>query len=158
MRRKLLFLLALMTVAANCMTVQAKTIEVPQKVVDISEELGGQYSICPELIQAICWRESRFTEDAANGNCVGIMQVNTKWHKERMKHLGVTDLMDARQNMTVAVDYLAEIAADGRDIAETLMIYHGESNMLEKLEKGEISDYAAEILTVSEDLERKNGK
>ena len=147
-----------MIVVGSSQTAQAKTIEVPQEVIEISEQLGGQYNICPELIQAICWRESRFTADAEGGGCVGIMQVSPRWQKGRMERLGVTDLTDVEQNMTVSVDYLAELSEDGEDIAKVLMQYHGESDIEERLERGEVSDYVSSILRLSEELERENGK
>ncbi len=131
---------------------------VPEEVKEISEELGAKYNICPEMIQAICWRESRFKEDAEKAGCVGIMQVSGRWHQDRMERLGVTDLYDARQNMTVAVDYLSELVRDGEDMTEVLMTYHGESGITEKLERGELSAYAEQILEVSAMLERQNGK
>ncbi len=159
MQKKVIMLvLPLIIALASGQTVQAKAIDVPEEVVEISEELGGQYGMCPEFIQAVCWQESRFQADAESGGCVGIMQVAPKWHKDRMERLGVTDLKDMRQNMTVAVDYLAELFADGADSAEVLMRYHGESDVEEKLAKGEISEYAKSILEISEELERENGK
>lgn len=140
-------------------TVQAQEIvEVPEDVKEISEELGEQYNICPELIQAICWKESRFQSDVENGGCVGIMQVSPKWHKERMYRLGVTDLTDTRQNMTVAVNYLSELLKDGEDMEKPLMQYHGESRIIECLETRQMSEYVEDILTLSEELERRNDK
>lgn len=140
-------------------TVQAQEIvEVPQDVKEISEELGSTYNICPETIQAICWQESRFQTDAENGGCVGIMQVAPKWHKERMDKLGITDLTDTRQNMTVAVDYLSELLKDGEDMEEALMRYHGESRIAERLDAVEMSIYVKDILTLSAELEKGNGK
>lgn len=140
-------------------TAQAKTIDVPQEVVEMSEKLGDQYNICPELIQAICFKESSFQSDAENGGCVGIMQVFPKWHKDRMERLGVTDLKDIRQNMTVATDYLSELEESYEDIGVVLMIYNGDTsveNVLCGME--DISDYASEILAISSELERENGK
>lgn len=139
-------------------TAQAKeSVEVPEQVIIISEELGERYNISPELIQAICWRESRFQTDAEDRGCIGIMQVYAKWHRGRMERLGVTDLYDMRQCMTVAVDYLAELA-QGTDVAEALSIYHGESQVQERMERGELSGYVETILEVAADLERRNGK
>lgn len=131
---------------------------VPEDVKEISEELGQAYNICPELIQAICWRESRFQTDAENGGCIGIMQVSPKWHKDRMDKLGVTDLMDPKQNMEVAVDYLADLVEDEEDMEEALMRYHGESRIQERLDAGEISAYVEGILALSAELEHRNGK
>ncbi len=157
-KKAIMLVLPLIIVLASGTTVQAKTIDVPEEVVEISEELGGQYNICPEVIQAICYKESRFQADAEGGGCVGIMQVAPKWHKERMDRLGVTDLTDMRQNMTVAVDYLSELSADGTDIAEALMRYHGESDVDSRLSDCEVSEYAEDILEISAELEREHGK
>lgn len=138
---------------------QTESITVPKEVKSISEALGKQYNICPELIQAICYRESRFKPDAENEDCIGIMQVSEKWHKERMKRLKVNDLLDMEGNMTVAVDYLAELAEENEDIAIILMKYNGDSRVQEVMEgTGEISDYAAEIMELSAKLERQHGK
>lgn len=152
-------ILTLMFSAFIAVAVQAQEIvEVPEDVKEISEELGEKYNICPELIQAICWQESRFQTDIKSSGCVGIMQVAPKWHKERMDRLGVTDLTDVRQNMTVAVDYLSELLKDGEDIEEPLMRYHGESRIYERLNSGEMSEYVESILTLSAELEERNGK
>lgn len=140
-------------------TAGTESITVPREVQALSEELGKQYNICPELIQAICYRESRFQPDAENEDCIGIMQVSEKWHKERMKRLKVNDLLDMEGNMTVAVDYLAELAEENEDIAIVLMKYNGDSRVQEVMEgTGEISDYAAEIMELSAKLERQHGK
>lgn len=134
-------------------------IEVPEEVKQISTELGEQYNICPELIQAVCYVESRFQPDAVNGDCIGIMQVSGKWHRDRMDRLGVTDLLDTKQNMAVAVDYLSELADRYEDIGIVLMIYNGDSHVKDVMAgTAEISDYATEILMLSAELERQNGK
>lgn len=152
-------ILTLLLSAFIATIVQAQeTVEVPQDVEAISEELGQANNICPETIQAICWVESRFQTDAENGGCVGIMQVAPKWHKDRMDRLGVTDLTDTRQNMLVAVDYLSELVEDEEDMEEALMRYHGESRIQERLDAGEMSAYVENVLTLSAELEQRNGK
>lgn len=146
------FTLTVMSVNAQ------EAIIVPEDVKEISEELGQVYNICPELIQAICWQESRFQPEAESAGCVGIMQVAPEWHQERMDKLGVTNLKDTRQNMIVAVDYLSDLLKDGEDMEEPLMRYHGESRIAEKLDAGEMSEYVNSILTLTAELERQNGK
>lgn len=141
------------------MTVCAKSIEVPPEVVEISEELGAQYDICPELIQAICFKESSFRTDVESDGCVGIMQVNPDWHKSRMERLGVTDIFNQRGNMKVGVDYLAELIAQYEDVSVALMIYNGDSSAEDVLNgSADVSAYADEILSISAELERENGK
>lgn len=145
------------TFVAMCVSAEEQVV-VPEDVKEISVELGQAYNICPETIQAIGWWESRFQPDVENGGCVGIMQVCPKWHKDRMDRLGVTDLTDTRQNMAVAVDYLADLVQDEEDMEEALMRYHGESRIQERLDAGEMSAYVEGILALSAELECRNGK
>lgn len=153
------FLLTIAGSLAIAATVHGEeTVKVPEEIKEISEELGQAYNICPETIQAVCYVESRFQADAENGGCIGIMQVYGKYHKDRMERLGVDDLTDPKQNMAVAVDYLASMVADGEDMKTALMRYHGESRIDKKLESGEMSDYVEAVLKVSAMLERRNGK
>lgn len=158
-RKVILLILPLIIAMASGTTVKAKTIDVPQEVVEISEELGARYNICPELIQTICFKESSFLADAECDGCIGIMQVSPKWHKDRMERLGVSDLRDIRQNMTVATDYLSELEEIYEDVGVVLMIYNGDTSAEDVLcGAGDVSVYAEEILSISEELERKNGK
>lgn len=62
---------------------------------------------------AIANRESRFTPTAVgdDGRSVGMMQINQRWHTERMERLGTTDLTDPIQCAAVAIDYLKELTA-----------------------------------------------
>lgn len=136
-----------------------QAVDVPAEVREISEELGNQYHICPELIQAVCFKESGFRTDAVNGDYVGIMQVSEKWHKGRMDRLGVTDLKDIRGNMTVGVDYLAELFNEYEDAGAALMKYNGDSRLSKLIAgTGDLSGYADEVLALSAELERRNGK
>ena len=87
------------------------------------------------------------------------MQISGEWHKDRMKRLGVTDLYDIRQNMTVAADYLSELAEKYEDAGIALMAYNGDSNVTEVLSgTGKISRYAERVLELSAELERLHGK
>lgn len=136
-----------------------ETVEVPTHVIELSEQIGQAYGICPELLQAICWRESRFQAEARNGSCIGIMQVSERWHLDRMDKLGMSDLTDPAQNMEVAADYLRELFRDYHDAGIVLMVYNGDSRVWDVLEgRGELSSYAREILELSERLERQHGK
>lgn len=136
--------------------------DVPADVRQYAEEIGEHYGICPELIEAICWRETRFTPTAVNkaGTCHGIMQVYVKWHKDRMKQLGVTDIYDTYGNMLVATDYLVSILETHEDIGEALMIYSGNSSarVNRYIETGVMSSYADDVLERSYQYEKLHGK
>lgn len=159
MRKKLAALLLLTMIAAKEMTVWAAPIDVPEDVRRISAELGAQYNMCPELIQSACFKESSFNPYAENGGCIGIMQVNPDWHRDRMDRLGVMDLYDIRSNMMIGVDYLHELIVQYEDISVALMKYNGDSKAEDLISgSGDVSEYADEILRISAELERENGK
>lgn len=137
-------------------TLEAYQVDLPENVRAYCEEVGAQYGICPELLEAIAWRESRYQSGATNGTCTGMMQVSTQWHGDRMARLGVTSLYDAEGCIKVAADYIAELADGGETgVAVALMTYNGDSRANEE---GYISGYADDILTVSAALERVHGK
>lgn len=70
------------------------------------EESGVEY----ELALAVIWRETMFRNVMGdNGDSYGYMQVQQKWHEERMERLGVTDLLDPLSNFRVGCDILSEL-------------------------------------------------
>ena len=89
-------------------------------------ELAGEKDIDPRLILAVMFVESSF--DAAtvgdDGESFGLMQVQPKWHGERMERLGVTDLLNPEQNAAVGVDYLAELIEKYGDEEMALVAYN----------------------------------
>lgn len=139
-----------------CLSSQAMEEE---QVRELAEEIGTEYAICPELLQILAFHESSYKEDAENDGCIGLMQIDPKWHEKRMEELGITDLHDPEQNMWCAADYLAELAGKYEDIGMALMVYTGNSGAWEYYRTGEgLSEYVEELLRESEQLEREHGK
>lgn len=134
--------------------------ETPIEIQIAANKYGAEYGICPELIESICYQESRFDEQAldASQSCYGLMQVQKISHRERMNELGVSDLYDIDSNVHVATDYLAELFEQYEDVGTVLMVYHGEKDAVLKSERGEVSKYAREILERSYMLEDYHGK
>lgn len=107
------------------------------------------WNVTPELVESVILSESSYNPKAKNGNHVGLMQVSTKWHKDRASNLGVEDLYDPYGNILVGVNYLDELIAqtDG-DVAWALMIYNmGHKKAYELYSQGIISSYASTILS-----------
>lgn len=70
------------------------------------EETGIPY----ELALAVIRQETEFRNVVGDdGRSVGYMQVQQRWHEDRMARLGVTDLTDPYGNFRVGCDYLAEL-------------------------------------------------
>lgn len=131
---------------------------ISDEYVSYIEEISAEYGICPELIEAIVEHESSGQATATNGNCKGLMQIYEKYHTDRMKRLGVTDLYDPYGNILVGVDYLAELAMKYQDIGTVLMSYNGSSNAVSRGESGDYTEYALSIMERSYELEELHGK
>lgn len=84
----------------------------------------GETGIRYELALAMIWRETTFRNVVGDGGeSYGYMQVQPKWHSDRMAKLGVTDLMDPLGNFRVGLDYLAELL-DKYELPEALTAYN----------------------------------
>ena len=108
------------------------------------EETGIPY----ELALAVIWQETDFRNITGDGgDSTGYMQVQKKWHKDRMDRLGVTNLSDPYSNFLVGCDYLAELIARGKGLEWALMAYNGGPTYAnEKIERETISQYAKNVL------------
>ena len=143
------------------MTASAKEMDtwLSDEVQGYCEEIGEEYCICPEMLMALIETESHGQADAENGGgCKGLMQISDKWHRDRMKRLCVTDILDPYSNILVGADYLADLFEEYEDAAFVLDVYHGDSKAVKRAEQGKISTYAQKILNRSAELERLHGK
>lgn len=107
------------------------------------------HSIDPVIIFAMAFRESSFNPAAIgdNGNSFGLLQIQHRWHQERMERLGCSDLLDPFQNVTVGVDILAEqIDRYEGNIAKALVAYN------QGHFTGTVTDYAKDVLEKAEEL------
>lgn len=75
------------------------------------DEKCKSYGISTNVVMATIWKESNFDIDVMgdHGEAYGLMQVQKKWHKARMKKVGATDLLNCYDNVNVGIDYLAEL-------------------------------------------------
>lgn len=114
-------------------------------------QLCEDHHIEPSIVIAMIQRESTYKADVIgdNGEAFGLMQVQPKWHQERMDKLGVTDLLDPYQNVIVGVDYLAEMIDKGNGLEWALMAYNAGAT---GANKGCGSTYAADVFEINESL------
>ena len=150
------------TASANSLSIIPTEDEtgIPENIYQDAEIIGHEFNICPELLLAIAERESRFQADAKNGNCKGLMQLNTACHKARFEEMGwsTSDWSNDYINMYVAADYLSDLFEQYEDVGIVLGVYHGESDAVRRGQSGKLSSYVTKILKRSEELERLAGK
>ena len=147
--------------------------EIPQKY----KEKGGMF---PEVAQAYLWRlckeagvdyytvlalierESgyRYTALGDNGRSKGLMQIQERYHIDRMRSLDVTDLLHPYSNMRVGVDFLKEIqdtylASGGEN--SVLMVYNMGASTAKKFWSNGIysTEYSREILQRAQEIKQE---
>lgn len=160
-----LFLTSSITILAAGQDVQVSSDQddgIPKDLKEIFEKVGEEYEICPELLEAMAYNESRFIPTVTNGKHYGLMQVNIKIHAARIERLGYTaeDMLKAEPNIRVAADYLKELFDTyGDDDPLVLMYYSGNKKQIPKYkEYGFLCPYVSRTLKRAADYERKHGK
>ena len=116
-----------------------------------------EYGIEPAYVFAVIERESTYRADAIgdSGKSFGLMQIKKEYHEERMKRLGVTDLLDPYSNVAVGIDYLAEMIEKYTDIEMALAAYNAGSGGAYRyyFRKGIFStEYSRGVLDRAEEL------
>lgn len=112
--------------------------------------------ISPFVVFAIIEKESDYDADAVGdaGKSIGLMQIQEKWHQERMEELGLYDLWDSRQNIQVGIDYLLELLDENPDMEWVLNAYNGGRAYADR-KKTTHTEYATYILTRAAELEKE---
>ena len=116
--------------------------------VPMIEEAAEDYDLSPELIQAMCERESTLNPKATAGNCQGLMQINCKIWSGRIQTLYEqgkiedTNLYNPKTNLVVGCSIIAELFDEYQDPYAVLMYYNMGWKGLERFEDGRYSKYA----------------
>lgn len=128
-------------------------------ILQMATEVSSRYSTIDEyLILAIIKYESTFNPEARNGNCVGLMQVSTHWHKDRAELLGVSNFEDPLGNLLVGSDYLNDLIIKYDNLHLALMVYNmGDATAKQLYNAGYTTDYARNIINYANDLRTING-
>lgn len=134
--------------------------------ISLSEELQlhifaecEKHNIAPDIALAVMWMESRFQADVVSKyGDIGLMQVNPKWHWDRMERLGCNNLYDPYQNITVGIDFIAYLKEKNSDIVWVLTSYRwGTKTANYNYENGIICEYASVVLEKSSEFQRGIG-
>ncbi len=85
-----------------------------------------KYGIPPSIVIAMIERESQFDQFAMgdDGRSFGLMQIQPKWHLQRMIQMGCTDLFDPIQNVKVGIAILGDLKNQHNDIGWAVTAYN----------------------------------
>ena len=141
-------------------TEQARLYDVPLSA-DLQEHISGlceDYGVDMPLVLAIIGQESNYNADVVgdNGNSIGLMQIQPHHHQQRMDKLGVVDLTDPYQNVTVGIDLLAELIGENNGTEWAVIAYNaGASTADYNNAIGTRTEYAESVLILREMIENE---
>lgn len=122
-----------------------------EQIYEYVREISVKYNIKPELIMSIIEQESNYNPNCKTGSCLGLMQINPRWHSDRAEKLGVKNFYDPYGNILLGVDYISELLKQYKDMSLVLMLYNMDHNTALRMYKsGHISSYARAVISGSE--------
>lgn len=100
-----------------------------QRLVNGAYAASKETGLSPTLILAVSARESSFDHLSDNGSDKGLMQVNPRWHPDRVAEVGdVSGLFDVKLGMLAGARILKQYAeATNYDLPRALSRYNGDS-------------------------------
>lgn len=113
-----------------------------------------------ELVMSLIYEESGWDPGCIsdNGESVGLMQIQKRWHKKLMDKTGCTDLTDPVQNVRVGTALLKRHFSIYQDPAWALMAYNGGQAYADRMiNQNKTSAYAERILRRTAEYERNGG-
>ena len=142
---------------SNIKSEAKEQVNIPNEIRESCEKWGKEYEICPEVLEAMCWQETRCRPELDNGSCYGITQINPKFHRATMDKLGIDDLYDYDQNIHVCAYTIRQYANDTEDLYCVLMMWNCGSSKGKRLyEQGKFTSYAKQVSEISHDLEMQH--
>lgn len=83
----------------------------------------------PAVFFAMIEQESQYNAGAIGDNhkSFGLLQIQPRWHKDRMTKLGCNNLFDPYQNVKVGINYLSELNAKYNNIDMAVTAYNAGS-------------------------------
>ena len=119
------------TQAVSAATSQAPSIE------ELVRTYSTIYGVDADLVMAVIHVESRGQENAINGSCVGVMQLNTEHSQYYIDGAGVNDLYNTEQNIKAGIWHLSVLIERYEDTNMVLMAYNcGEARAQELWAEG----------------------
>lgn len=106
------------------------------------------YSVSVSYVLAIIDKESNFDAGLIgdNGKSYGLMQIKAEDHTDRCIRLGAYNLLNPYQNVTVGIDYFAELLAEENGVEWALMAYNGGPGYADdRVASGVVTEYVEHI-------------
>lgn len=147
----LIFILAFVLGVA---VADASATDYMDEIISAADEAAERYDVSAELILAVIECESSYDQNASNGSCCGLMQINninSDWLENEFGRK--LDLFDIKDNI-YAGSYILAGYYHKYDLHQALMAYNGGQSYMQKLaRKGyESTEYSRKVVKIMEEL------
>ncbi len=116
------------------------------------------HNIRPEIVEAIIDCSSQWDYQKIDGHRMGLMQLSEVWNKPAMDKLGMHDLSDPYDNISVGVHQLSDLYERYKDDVTVLMVFRG-SNNAGRIDRAQsTSEWVNLVLDRAEELEQLRGR
>lgn len=118
------------------------------------KQLCDSYGVDMPLVLAIIGQESNYQHNIIgdDGDSIGLMQIQPQHHQSRMDRLGVTNLLEPKENVTVGIDILAELLRE-QDTEWAVTAYNAGKKVADfNKQVGVRSEYAESVMTLAEEI------
>lgn len=125
---------------------------------DYINQLCDDYNVDMPLVLAVIGQESNYNAGALgdDGNSIGLMQIQPQYHQQRMDRLGVTDLLDPYQNVTVGIDLLAELINENKGAEWAVTAYNAGAGTADYHKTiGTRTEYVEGVMKLMEEIKWK---
>ncbi len=141
-------------------TIQIYNVPLEPELQEHINNLCDSYGVGMPLVLAIIGQESNYNAHAVgdNGNSLGLMQIQPQYHQARMDRLGMTDLLDPHQNVTVGIDLLAELIGENNGTEWAVTAYNAGAETADYNKTiGTKTEYTESVMMLKEMIENDKG-
>lgn len=142
-------------------TVRIYDIPLEDKLQEYTFKLCKENGLDYELVLAVMEKESHYNEAAiSKTDDYGLMQINEVNHEWLEDKLGISDFLDAEQNIHAGIYILAWLTGKYEDPNKVLMAYNNGENGAKKLWQEGItsSKYSRAVITRADELREEAGR
>lgn len=93
---------------------------------EMIDDIAIKSGVDPAIVKAIIKEESNGNPGAVgdNGESIGLMQIQPRWHRAKMEELGIVNLYDAQENVILGCAILSDLYDKYGNYEDALSVYN----------------------------------
>ena len=93
---------------------------------EMIDDIATRSGVDPNIVKAIIKEELAGNHSAigGNGESIGLMQIQPRWHKAKMEELGIVSLFDPQENVILGCAILSDLYEMYGNYEDALSVYN----------------------------------